>query len=83
MAEACGIIGGVLTLALLFRLFFRDFEEFGEAIRFWFTPEIVSIFRGEWSQDWFAELKLTVWLALGGIVGFAIYEVVADHIAST
>jgi len=83
VAEACGLIGGLVTLALLFKLFFSDLSEFGEAIRFWFTPEIVSMFRGEWGQDWWAEVKLGLWLGIGGFVGFGVYAMVANQLAAS
>ncbi len=56
--------------ALLFKIFFDGFGEFLECLRFWFTPEIVSIFRGEWNEDLWAEMKLFIYVGLSVGVGF-------------
>ena len=77
MPEAIGIIAGIAVLFLLFRPLFGDASGFWECIRFWFTPDIFSLFRGEWGQDWWAEMKLGFWLFCGGVVGFAVYNGVA------
>lgn len=57
--------------AALFRLFFKDLPDFIECLRFYFQPNIISLFRGEWEQDWWASLKLGVWLTLAVGMGFA------------
>ena len=65
-------IGASLLLAAaLFRLFFKDLPDFIECLRFYFTPNIISVFRGEGEQDWWASLKLGVWLTLAVGMGFA------------
>ncbi len=78
MALALVIIAGVVTLALLFKPFFGDKDHFFECVRFWFTPDLFSLFRGEYHQDWWAEMKLGAWLFLGGIVGFLVYTGVGN-----
>ena len=55
---------GVFTAALLFKLFFKDVSGFWECLRFWFRPDIFSLFKGEWFEDQWSELKLLVWAAL-------------------
>jgi len=82
MAEACGVAAGLLTLALLYRLFFRDSEELFEAIGYWFKPDMWSLFKGEFAADWFAEAKLGLWIGISSIVGFGVYAVVADMIST-
>jgi hypothetical protein len=73
MCEVLGIIAGIVVLVSLFKPFFDDLSGFLECVRFWFTPDIISMFRGEWGDDWLAELKLGVWLACGGATGYAVY----------
>lgn len=82
IAEAVGIVAGILTLALLYRLFFSDGEELLDAIVYWFTPDAWSFFRGRLVEDWFASFKLGLWIAIGGVVGFGVYAAVADAIAA-
>jgi hypothetical protein len=55
---------GVLVAILFFKLFFTDFSGFWECVRYWLRPDIISLFRGEWDEDRWAELKLFIWAAL-------------------
>jgi hypothetical protein len=48
---------------LAYRVIFRDAEEFLESLRFWLTPDILSAFRGEFWEDWWAEMKLGLFVA--------------------
>ncbi len=42
---------------------FNSWDEFGEAVRFWITPDLFSAFRGEFAADWWAEIKLGIWVS--------------------
>lgn len=58
------IILAVVNLPVYFvlgRLFFSDWDEFWEALRFWITPDLISALRGEFWDDWWAETKLGLW----------------------
>ena len=43
-------------------IFFKDWDDFGECIRYSLTPDIVSLFRGEYWDDERATFKLWFWL---------------------
>ncbi|HRZ83221.1 MAG TPA: hypothetical protein P5069_12235 [Candidatus Hydrogenedentes bacterium] len=43
---------------LAYRVIFKDWEEFTEAVWFWLKPDLWSAFRGEFFQDMWAEIKL-------------------------
>jgi len=73
MAEASGFIAGIIVLALLFKPVFGDASQFWECVRFWFTPDVFSLFRGEWAADRWAEMKLGFWLLCGAAAGFGAY----------
>ena len=62
---------GITVLAGLFsfRLFFSSGRDFVEAIRFYFQPDLISAFRGEWMEDKWASAKLFVWLAISVVAG--------------
>lgn len=51
------------------KLFWNDLEDFLTSVRYWFTPDIISLFRGEWDRDWFEQMKIMLW----GIVCFGFY----------
>ena len=46
------------------RSFFGDWDGVWEAVKFWLTPDIISIFRGEYFDDWWESTKLWVFVAL-------------------
>jgi len=64
---------GILVAWLLFGTFFGDFAGFLECARYWFTPDIISLFRGEWSEDWWASAKLSLYMALCAGSGISAY----------
>ncbi|MBM81667.1 MAG: hypothetical protein CMJ78_13895 [Planctomycetaceae bacterium] len=71
IVTACGI--GMAVLTLLFKPFFGNWEEFADCVRFWFTPDLFSLVRGEAVHDFVAELKLGIWFFCGGGCGYAAY----------
>jgi hypothetical protein len=58
-------------------LFFHDWDEFGEAIFFWFKPDLWSMMDGTFWEDWMAEMKLGLLGALVIGMGFAEYHFLA------
>ena len=67
------IIVGAAVLVLLFKPFFGDFSGFMECVKFWIRPEIFSLFRGEYFEDIWSEMKLGIWLLIGGAAGYGSY----------
>ena len=54
---------------LAYRVIFKDWDEFKEAVWFWFKPDLWSALRGELFEDWWAEMKLGIlFAACGGAV---------------
>jgi hypothetical protein len=60
MILAISILVGVVVVLVLFQFFFDSFGDFLECVRYWLTPDIVSLFRGEWAEDQWASMKLFV-----------------------
>ena len=52
MPEVVATLAGLVTMAALFRVFFSGLSDFLQALRFWLTPDIFSLFRGEFMEDW-------------------------------
>lgn len=67
------ILAGGLTLFFLYKILFRDWEEVVQAVKYWFTPDIVSAFRFEYWEDAWAEIKLLIWIAGSLSVGWSLY----------
>jgi hypothetical protein len=60
------IVLGITNIPVYFLLgwvWFKDWEDFWESVRFWLTPDILSAIRGEFMDDWWAEMKLGFWMA--------------------
>lgn len=73
MILAASILVSVLVAWLFFDTFFADWTDFLECVRYRFTPDILSMLRGEWAEDWWAEFKLGAYLALsagGGVLTY-------------
>lgn len=68
-----GILMGMVTAFLLYKWLFDDIYEFGECLKFWLMPDIISLLRGQWDKDWWAELKLLVWLGMTILMGWGAY----------
>src|SRR4051812_344942 len=66
---AAAVLGLCVGLCF-FKPFFGDWSGFWECVKFWFTPDVVSMVRGQWEDDRWSTLKLFVWLGL--TVGAAI-----------
>ncbi|MGJ8637887.1 MAG: hypothetical protein ACSHYA_00715 [Opitutaceae bacterium] len=67
------VVAGFLVLFASFRFFFECRDDFFDAIRHWFTPDIISLFRGEWAEDQWNELKLFFWLGLSAFAAYIAY----------
>jgi hypothetical protein len=48
----------------LYHLIFRNTDDFQNSVRYSFTPNIISLFRGEYWKDRVAEFKLVVFIGL-------------------
>ena len=74
MKEIAALISGSLTLWLLFPVLFGDKDEFMTCLKFWVTPDIISLFRGEYWADHWAEFKLFIWLGCAAAIAYGAYH---------
>lgn len=66
---------GVFVAFCFFKPFFGDWSGFWDCMRYWFTPDLISMFRGVWDEDRWATMKLFVWFALSvGTMLLAYYQ---------
>ena len=63
------IAAALLTAVLLYMWLFKDWDDFLECVKFWLMPDIVSMFRGKYWEDAWAEFKLLLWLGISIGVG--------------
>lgn len=52
------VIAGVGIMVLLFQPLFGDKEGFFDCVKFWITPDIFSLFSGQYFEDRWSEMKL-------------------------
>ena len=45
-------------------LIFDNWGNFTESIRFWFTRDYISLLRGNWHEDTWAEFKVGIWIGM-------------------
>ena len=77
MSVILAILGGSAVSYMLYKLLFDTLDEFMDCVRFWFTPDIISLFRGQYYEDAWAEMKLILWLAISIGSGYGIYAKLA------
>lgn len=58
------IVLNIPLYKVYFRMMFESMEDFNECIRYSFTPDIISLFRGEYCRDYFGEMKLGIFIFL-------------------
>jgi hypothetical protein len=56
------VVANIPVYFVLGWLFFGDWDEFLESLQFWITPDVISLFRGEWEEDWWAEIRFWFWI---------------------
>jgi hypothetical protein len=64
---------GLLMAALLFKLFFADFADFVECLKYWFWGKWISFFQGELEEYSCDTFKLMIWILLSGLCGLSAY----------
>lgn len=69
-------VANLPTYFLLGWVVFREWDEFLECLRFWVTPDIISMFQGEYWDDRWAEMKLFFWAALCALSVYLEYTLV-------
>lgn len=60
----------------IFRLFFPTSEDFNESVRYYFTPDVISLFRGEYWQDRAAQFRLGLFILVCGSIFAAEYALI-------
>lgn len=71
------IIINIFTVyKLLFRILFNDMDDFKESIRFMFTPDAYSLFKGEYIKDRIAQAKLGIFVVLSVLITVVEYNIV-------
>lgn len=67
-------MAAAVVLRYTFKFFFNDLQDFADCVKYWFTPDIVAIFRGEWDRQYWAEMRLFFWLLLAVLSGYGAYQ---------
>lgn len=70
-AILAGLVG-VATLVLLWKLFFRDLDDFQDCLDA-FTTDRVGGVLNDFGETFWPTLRLCAWIACGGIVGLGVY----------
>lgn len=82
MSDRVWIILAIVNVPVYFGLgwcLFHDWEDFLRSIRFWITPNLISLIRGEYWADWWGTMKLGIWV--GACVACVVIQVrLLEHI---
>lgn len=72
------IINSFTVYKFYFRMIFKDMDDVNESIRFTLTPNLFSLFRGEYLRDRIGEFKLGLFIMLCFISTMIEYAFVYD-----
>lgn len=73
MSIALAITIGSIIGYMTYKLLFDNLDEFVDCVKFWLTPDIISLFRGQFYVDMWAEMKLILWLVVTVGCGYGMY----------
>lgn len=75
-----GVLSTPIYISLAKMFWGEKFESLGETIKFLFTPDIFSLFKGRFWDDWYATIKFNTFLFLCFGWTAAITELLARHV---
>ena len=58
------------------KVMFGGWAEFWDAIKFWFTPDVLSMLKGEYADDFWAEMKIGLFIVLCGVCVFGEFTLI-------
>ena len=76
------VVGAVMA-GILFRIFFDDLSDFDDCLRLYFTPEIISVIRGEWHESGWAYAKLLLYCGVCVGSGVLTFYSLTRHFGSS
>ncbi len=59
---------------------FDGWAGFLECVKYWLMPDIISLARGEWGEDAWAEMKLLYWIVLCAATTYGIHWILQTYI---
>ncbi len=80
-----GLVGGIGTGRITFRLFFRGRKDFLKCIRYLYQPEWVSLCLGEFWRDVGASFRFGLWVVLtimAAVVSILLSIPLIEHVAA-
>lgn len=70
------LIANIPVYRFFFRLIFKNSDDFKESVKYSFTPDIFSLFKGRYWKDHVGEAKLSFFIFLCVIVVIAEFAVI-------
>lgn len=67
------LVLNIPVFKVVFGMMFRSMDDFNESLKYVFTPDIFSLFRGEYMRDYFGELKVSFFVGICGLIVFLEY----------
>jgi hypothetical protein len=67
------IASGLCVLALSYRIVFSDYDDFCECMSYALQPDIYSWYKGDLGEDWWAEMRIFIWIAVSAAAGYGVH----------
>ena len=72
------LVVNIPIFKVIFNSMFSSKDDFYESLRYVFTPDMFSLFRGEYMKDWFGEMKIQFFVLLCGGAIFLEYTIISS-----
>jgi hypothetical protein len=80
MILGIAIASGFFILVLNYWLMFNDFDDFCECMSYAIQPDIYSWYKGELSDDWWAEWRIYIWIMISCAAGYGVHFVLSQFL---
>ena len=79
MYGSCSTVVALLYAIFVLKAFFDDWSDFFYSLRLSLTPDLINLFRGEYQDGQWADLKMWVYLFTTGGCGFGTYHLLLKY----
>jgi len=68
------IIAALAVMKYTTKYFFKDDKDLLDCLKYWFQPSPSRFMSAQWDGEFWRELRLFVWLLLGVLSAYAVYQ---------
>ena len=74
MHEIAVVAAFLATLGAMYRVLFSNLDDLIEHVKFWLSPDAISLIRGDHIDEWWSQMKIWVWVGSATAVGYGVHQ---------